>query len=371
MGRTKGAKGKKNKSQIMLNIVKKQEKVEVPLSKESEAKLKRGLQEAKEGKIYPIKTIEFVESGTKLAKELEKEHKEELTKEQQERKDKLNATLREINKIIPDSVKYANTIEVRERQSFGYECLDKLTGGGIVRGNCTVIWGSKGCGKTTIALKLIATAQREGKIAAYLDVERSYDPIWAKSFGVDTENLVYVVCPTAEAIMDTVIKLCKEKVVDVIVLDSIQGLSPHGEQYQGKADKERSVQDDTMALLARKLSQFFRMATPYISDAKCALLLIGQARMDLSSFIKVETLSGGHALMHYSRLILRIRRGQGTDAPIEKRKTGKLTEKGKEEIESIKVGFDAVIHVNKSQIQNCIEGNEIHVPFYFRDGIHE
>ena len=59
----------------------------------------------------------------------------------QERRDKLNATLREINKITPDSVKYANTIEVKERQSFGYKCLDKLTGGGIIRGNFTTIWG--------------------------------------------------------------------------------------------------------------------------------------------------------------------------------------------------------------------------------------
>ena len=113
------------------------------------------------------------------------------------------------------------------------------------------------------------------------------------------------------------------------------------------------------------------MATPYIADAKCALLLIGQARMDLGSFIKMETLSGGHALMHNSRLILRIRRGQGVDAPTEKRPSGKLTEKGKPEMKSVPIGFDAVIHVNKSQIQNCTEGDEIHVPFLYKSGIQE
>lgn len=295
-----------------------------------------------------------------------------LSTEQKERREKLKGVMRDINKNIEGAkVEYANTIGVRERQSFGYKCLDMLTGGGIERGNCSVIWGSKGCGKTTIALKLIATAQKEGKIAAYLDVERSYDEIWAKSFGVDTESLVYLVCPTAEAVMDAVIKLCKEKVVDVIVLDSVQGLSPHGEQYEGKADKERSVQDDTMALLARKLSQFFRMATPHIADAKCALLLIGQARLDLGSFIKVETLSGGHALMHNSRLILRIRRGQGADAPTEKRPTSEKDKNGKDKMEDVKVGFDAVVHVNKSQIHNCTEGDEVHVPFYFSSGIKE
>jgi RecA/RadA recombinase len=338
MGRKKGGKNKITKARVILDIIKKQEQFE----KNPDNKLENN----------PL-----VEKNNNQIS--------------QERRDRLNTTLREINKIIPDSIKYAKDIEVKERQSFGYKCLDELTGGGIVRGNCSVIWGSKGCGKTTIALKLIATAQKEGKIAAYLDVERSYDPLWARAFGVDTENLVYVVCPTAETVMDTVIKLCKEKVVDVIVLDSVQGLSPHGEQYEGKADKEKSVQDDTMALLARKMSQFFRMATPYISDAKCALLLIGQARMDLGSFIKMETLSGGHALLHNSRLILRIRRGQGADAPTEKKETGKITEKGKPEMKNVPIGFDCVIHVNKSQIQNCTEGDEIHVPFYYKDGIQE
>lgn len=323
-------------------------------------------------KIIPKTTEETIKEQPKeILREIKKEEVI-LSKEQQERKEKLKNVMRDINKNIDGAnIDYANTVEVRERQSFGYNCIDKLTGGGIERGNCSVIWGSKGCGKTTIALKLIATAQKEGKIAAYLDVERSYDSAWAKKFGVNTEDLVYVACPTAESVMDTVIKLCKEKVVDIIVLDSVQGLSPHGEQYSGKADKERSLVEDTMALLARKLSQFFRMATPYIADAKCALLLIGQARMDLGSFIKVETLSGGHALMHNSRLILRIRRGQGTDAPSEKRPNGKLTEKGKEEMESVKIGFDAVIHVNKSQIQGCTEGDEIHVPFLFNSGIKE
>ncbi len=289
----------------------------------------------------------------------------------QERLDKLNLTLREINKEFPDSVKFANSVEVKERQSFGYKCLDNLTGGGIIRGNCSVIWGSKGCGKTTIALKMIATAQKEGKIVAYLDIERSYDPIWAKKFGVDTGNLVYITCQTAENVMDSVIKLCKDKVVDLIILDSVQGLSPKGEQVEGKGEKPRSVEEDTMALLARKLSQFFRMATSYIAEAKCAVLMIGQARIDLGSFIKMETLSGGHALMHNSRLILRMRRGQKADAPSEKIETGKLTEKGKKEMENKIIGFDAVIHVEKSQIQGCIEGNEIHVPFLYAKGIQD
>lgn len=280
--------------------------------------------------------------------------------------------MREINKK-QDGVKieFATEVEERQRLSFGYNCVDKLTGGGIPCGVFTTVWGSKGCGKTTIAYKAIATAQKQGKIAVYIDMERSYDTIWAQKFGVNINDLVYIQAHTAEEALDVVIKLCREKVADLIVLDSIQGLSPKGEQYEGKADKERSVEDSSMALLARKLSQFFRMATPYVSDAKCAVLLIGQARMDLSSFIKCEVLSGGHALLHNSRLILRLRRGQGADAPTEVVELEEVDEKGKQVKEKRKVGFDLVIKVEKSQINNCVENSEIHAPFLYVSGIHE
>jgi recombination protein RecA len=289
----------------------------------------------------------------------------------QERKDKLNITLREINKNNPDSVKYANTIEERARLSFGYKCLDKLTGGGIPEGTYTTIWGGKGCAKTTIVLDLIAKAQKVGKQCIYINGERSYDPIWAKKRGIDIDNLVVVDVETIEQGLDTIIKLCREKVADLIVLDSLHGLAPKGELYEGKADKEKSVEQDTMALRARKLTQFFEMATSYVANAKCAILLIGQSRMDLSGFIKLETLTGGHALMHFSRLILRVRRGQKADAPTEKKPSGKLTEKGKAEMESIQIGFDLVVHVDKAQIPGCTELSEIHVPFYFSSGIKE
>ena len=287
----------------------------------------------------------------------------------QKRQEKLNNVLREINKKDGAIINFADTIAARSRLSFGYKSLDKLTGGGLVCGVYTTVWGSKGSGKTTIAYKAIATTQKIGKIAVYIDMERSYDAEWAKKFGVNTEKLIYIICHTAEEALDVIIKLCKEKVIDLIVLDSLQGLSPHGEQYEGKADKERSVEDDSMALLARKLSQFFRMATPHVSDAKCAVLLIGQARMDLGSFIKCEILSGGHALAHNSRLILRMRRGQKADAPHDKIKTNEIDEKGKPVFEKQQVGFDCVIHVEKSQIENCLEQTEIHVPFHFTEGI--
>src|SRR3989304_4067023 len=83
-------------------------------------------------------------------------------------------------------------IEKRARLSFGYKCLDKLTGGGIPEGTYTTIWGGKGCAKTTIILDLIAKAQKIGKQCIYINGERSYDPIWAKKRVVYVDNLVVV-----------------------------------------------------------------------------------------------------------------------------------------------------------------------------------
>jgi RecA/RadA recombinase len=355
MGRTKGALGK-NKL--------------VPLSEESKKRVEKGLQEAKEGKIERIDLSE--NPGNKDNETQTPVIKVELTKEELERKEKLNSVLKGINKNLgKESIKYANTIEERKRIPFKQKCLNKLTGGGVPEGTYTTIWGGKGCSKTTIVLDLIAEAQGMNKTCAYVNGERSYDPVWAKKRGVDTDKLIVIDVETIEEGLDVVIKLCREKVADLIIFDSIHGLAPKGELYEGKAEKEKSVAQDTMALRARKMTQFFEMATAFVAEAKCAVVLIAQSRMDLSGFIKLEHLTGGHALMHFSRLIMRVRRGQKADAPTEKRKTGKITEKGKDEMEDVQIGFDLVVHIDKSQIPGCTEGDEIHVSFNYKEGIKE
>lgn len=297
-----------------------------------------------------------------------------LTEEQQERKNKLNNILKEINKQGQKTgmiIDYANTIIPFERQLFGYKCLDRLSNGGIKKGQYSTIWGDPDCGKTTIAYKMIATAQKEGKIVVYINMEKGYDSIYAQKFGVNPEQLIIENCTTAEQALDTIIKLCSENVVDLIILDSIHGLSPKGEQFEGKTENIKSTEEDTRALLARKLSQFFRMSIPYVAKAKCAVLLIGQTRTRMERSYSIEDLSGGHALKHYSRLVLHIRRGQKVDAPTKRIPTGKLTEKGKPEMDNIQIGFDCSIKVDKSQIEGCKYLDEIHVPFISGEGIQE
>ncbi|MDD5098584.1 MAG: hypothetical protein PHD31_02625 [Candidatus Pacebacteria bacterium] len=323
----------------------------------------------KKSQIESSKIIE-VENDKKEDYEIKQEEKKVILTDKEK---KTNVVLRELNKSLGgEFLKPASQVLQRERLPFKQFNLNKLTGGGIPYGTFTTIYGSKGCSKTTIAYNLISEAQKRGDICLYADIERSYDPIWAKKCGVDVDKLIYGAFYLAEQPLDVIIKICKEKAIQFVVVDSINGLSPKNEQIQGKT-KERSVEDDSMALIARKLSQFFRMAVSYVAEAKCAVLLIGQSRMDLGSFIKLETLSGGHALLHYSRLILKVRRGQGAEAPTEKvdETTDDVDKDGNPVVKKVekKVGFDLVVKVEKSQIDGCVENEEVHMQFYYTEGI--
>ena len=311
------------------------------------------------GRPKKVKSVE-VEKIADIPQEVPKQQFEGVDKKKVER---LKKTLNEVNdKLGGTFLNYASSIEEVKRLPFKHQILNDLTGGGVPFGRTTCIYGSKGCAKTSLAYELASQGQKIGKTVLYADIERSFSPDRARLFGVDIDSLIYGAFYNAEQPMDAIIALCKEKAADVIIIDSIQGLSPKAEQETAKG-VGKSVEDDSMALLARKLSQFFRMAIPYIDDAKAALILIGQSRLDLGGFIKLERLSGGHALMHNCRLILKARRGQGTDAPTEKvlnPETGKKEDK--------KIGTDICISVEKSQIGGCIEGHEIHIPYLFEKG---
>lgn len=270
--------------------------------------------------------------------------------------------MKELNKKFGGTaLNFASELEERPRLKFKQETFNKLTGGGLPCGQFSTIWGASSSGKTTVVLDLIAQAQADGKVCVYCDLEHSYSPAWASKRGVDTKKLIYGDFYNAEQPMDAIIAFCKAQVADVIVIDSIHGLSPKSEQEE-KSGNEKSVGDDSMALLARKLSQFFRMASGFVSRANTAVILIGQTRMDLGSFVKLETLSGGHALLHWSSLIMHLRRGQKADAPTK----SIVTPEGKKE--KVIAGFNCVVKINKSKIEGCTEGNETNLPFYSEEG---
>lgn len=291
-------------------------------------------------------------------------------KNEDERREYLKKTMQEINKRYGNTVlHYGTDVKEYEKVPFGIPELDNILDGGIVKGLFTTLWGGSGVGKTTLAYYLTVQAQKLGKIVYYIALE-PFDKERAKQFGVDVDKLILGQFPIAEQSLDSIIEFAEKKLVDVIILDSLHSLSPKLEQ-QEKRGKKKSVEADSMALLARKLSQFFRMAIHSINKAKIAVLLIGQTRTDLGGFIPMQRLAGGRSLHHNSRLILHIRKGNKADAPTDKVKCDIIDEEGFEKTKTTTqiVGFDCVIKIQKTQITGTKpENTEIHIPFYYNGG---
>lgn len=290
-------------------------------------------------------------------------------KDKDERLALLRKTAREINKNAGlETLHFGDEHKAVQKIPFGFEPIDDLLGGGIPYGNFFTVWGSPGCGKSTLAHMLTASAQKQGKLVYYIALE-PYDQARARQFGVDTDRLLVGEFPQAEQSLDTIIEFSKKKLVDLIILDSVHSLSPKGEQQDKKGEK--SVGDDTMALLARKLSQFFRMAIDPVKRGNVAVLLIGQTRIGLNGIFAIEQLSGGNALHHFSKGIVHLRKGQKADAPTEKRETGSLTKSGNKSYETVQIGFDCVAKVDKCQIEGMLsEGSTVHTPFYYETGFY-
>jgi len=301
-----------------------------------------------------------------------KKKSEIVYKTKEDRKTALKNIMRGVNKNLGDNaIKFAKDEKAKDRVPFGVEEIDEFTGGGAVRGNFCILYGGDGTAKTSLAYAQIAESQKKGLICALFDIEHSFDAIRAASFGVDLNKLILIEnIKTAEQAMDILIQLCKEKVIDYAVIDSIQAMSPTGQQ-ETKKGAEKSVEDDNIALLARKMSQFLVMSKDAVYSANVAVLMIGQVRTGIGPFMSPTVLTGGLAQKHYSLMTLFIRRGQKADAPTEKYKEYIENEKDKQHYKTKEriIGFDCVLKIIKKKISGCkIEGSQLHLPFYFETG---
>lgn len=290
-----------------------------------------------------------------------------------ERKKHLLETLKGLNKSLgSQTFGFADESPDKEVISFGVTSIDNFMGGGVPRGKFTCDFGAEDTGKSTRALHLVANAQKNGLICAYLDLERKFDKERAESMGVQLDELVLSqILTSADDAMDAIRALSQEKVVDLIVVDSIQAMSPKGEQ-ESKKGVEKSIGDDQMALLARVLGKFFRVVSPDIFRAKIAVYLIGQIRTNLGGFFAYADLSGGNALKHWLSLCIFSRKGQKADAPTHKIEKEIETPDGiiKKKV-SEPIGFDCVLKMVKSHITDAARENaEIHLPFYYKTGFH-
>lgn len=288
----------------------------------------------------------------------------------------LKKVMSDINKEYKKPViKFAKEEKPKDRLPFNIKEIDELTGGGAICGNYIILYGGESVGKTSACLQLIGESQKNGKTCALIDIEHSWNEKRAKLFGVDSEKLLLISdIDNAEQAMDILINLSKNKVVDLIVVDSIQAMSPKGEQLT-KQGKLKSIEDDEMALLARKMSKFLRVSNNAVYSGNVSVVLIGQVRTGgLGSFVVKETLTGGRAQGHWAMYILYFRRGQKTDSPIEKVKEYYFDENNKERFRTVDkiIGFPLKIKLEKTKSPNSKpEGTEVQLPFYFENGFYK
>lgn len=181
--------------------------------------------------------------------------------------------------------------------------LDSALGiGGIPRGRVTEIFGPEASGKTTLALHIIANAQKEGGTVAFIDAEHALDPIYARALGVNTEELLLSQPDNGEQAMDICEILLKSGALDAIVIDSVAALVP-------KAELEGEMEDVHVGLQARLMSKALRKITGVVNKTKTAVIFINQLREKIGvMFGNPETTPGGRALKYYSSVRLDIRR---------------------------------------------------------------
>ncbi|MDA1001608.1 MAG: recombinase RecA [bacterium] len=187
--------------------------------------------------------------------------------------------------------------------STGSVSLDIALGtGGVPRGRVIEIFGPESSGKTTIALHVVAEAQRRGGTAAFIDAEHALDPIYAKALGVQTDNLIVSQPDTGEQALEIAETLTSSSAVDVVVIDSVAALVP-------KAELEGEMGDHHVGLQARLMSQALRKLSGVVSRSNTCFVFINQIRMKIGvMFGNPETTSGGNALKFYASVRLDVRR---------------------------------------------------------------
>src|SRR5438132_8511420 len=174
--------------------------------------------------------------------------------------------------------------------------------GGFPRGRVVEIFGPESSGKTTIALQVIAEAQKTGGMAAFVDAEHALDPQYAKKLGVDVENLLVSQPDYGEQALEIAEALVRSNAIDVLVVDSVAALVP-------KAELDGEMGDSHMGLQARLMSQALRKLTGIVSKSRTCLIFINQIREKIGvMFGNPETTTGGRALKFYSSVRIDIRR---------------------------------------------------------------
>lgn len=180
--------------------------------------------------------------------------------------------------------------------------LDMALGvGGLPRGRIIEIYGPESSGKTTLALHVVAQAQKKGGRVAFVDAEHALDPDYAKKIGVNVNDLLISQPDTGEQALQIVESLVKSGVIDAIVVDSVAALTP-------QVEIEGEIGDQHIGLQARLMSQALRKLTAISAKSHCVIIFINQIRMQIGMYGNPETTPGGKALKFYSSVRIEVRR---------------------------------------------------------------
>ncbi len=229
------------------------------------------------------------------------------TRERQERLKALDAAVGQIEKQFGKGsimrLGQNNSVAPVEVISTGAISIDYALGiGGVPRGRVIEIFGPESSGKTTLALQVIAEAQKRGGMAAFVDAEHALDAAYAKKLGVDLDNLLVSQPDNGEQALEIVEVIIRSNSVDVVVVDSVAALVP-------RAEIEGEMGEAQMGLQARLMSQALRKLTGAVSKSKTSLIFINQLREKIGvMFGNPETTTGGRALKFYSSVRIDIRR---------------------------------------------------------------
>jgi RecA/RadA recombinase len=263
--------------------------------------------------------------------------------------------MQEIKKQIPGVKIYlAGDPEAQPKiQSLGIPELDAMCRG-MLCGGFTTLWGAEKAGKSSIMSRAIAQCQRDGRVPLLVDLENRADPVWMALQGIE-KSRCYILKggQDLEACLNAVNALVREGTVDAVFIDSITAKAARGE-IMDKKEKVKGVEDDTIALIPKKLSQWLRIFTTLAAERDVPCMILSQIRMaNLASGAYADK-SGGKALRHYGSTDLKVSRTQ----KIEATKGGVKRQ----------LGYWLRAELKKTSL-NGNEGKEVRLPFYFGIGI--
>lgn len=290
--------------------------------------------------------------------------------ENSERRKKLAETLKTFNKNHKSEIfTMGSEIKTLEVIPSGIKDIDNFIGGGFKQGAHSIIWGQYSVGKTALILTTIANAQKLGKFVCYVNTEKPIDKSRFEFFGINLEELVYIEAPScAEDALEAMRTLCKDKIIDAFIIDSINGLSPKSTQ-EGKEGTERSLDKKDVASLALTLSNFYNKVNAHVFKSRSAVIWVGQSRTQgIGGYVVRQGLSGGKAQEFYAYQIAQMRRDEKSNNPTRPIRVYSLNEKGKPTYKTIEeeIGFGIVMKLDKTNSSlSAKEKKELRIPYYY------